>query len=58
MTVYTTGADLLPIKIGELWFWLVVGFQDDTFHDGEFVNVTEYSENKVNLIREGDDTDD
>jgi len=50
MTVYTTGAHLMPVKIGEYWHWVVTGFEEDTFYDGEYVSVADYAENKEDLI--------
>ena len=40
--IFTTGAFLKPIKLTEhgrdIWRWVVVSFEDDSYHDGELIN--------------------
>ena len=50
MTVYITGAHLMSVKIGDCWYWMVTGFEEDTYSDGEYVSVADFAENKEDLI--------
>lgn len=38
-TVYTTGAYISPVLIGNSWFWVVTEFEEDSFYEGEEVNL-------------------
>lgn len=49
-TVFTTGAFITPVLIEDRWRWVVTEFEDDTFIDGNDVNVVESSVNLEDLI--------
>lgn len=55
--VYTTGAFLKPIQIdidGEKqWRWVVIGFEDSSFLDGEDIGLYDYADNIESLVKEG-----
>lgn len=51
LMIFTTGAFLMPVRLGNRWCWIVTGFEDSSFRDGHDVNVTEYAENKEDLIQ-------
>ena len=36
--IYTTGAYISPVRIGNTWHWIVEGFEDDSFQDGSIFN--------------------
>ncbi len=40
----------MPVRLGNRWYWIVTGFEDSSFRNGQYVNVTEYAENKEDLI--------
>lgn len=52
--VFTIGAFLKAEKVKinniEQWRWIVVGFEDDTYFDGELINPVEYAEQFEDLI--------
>jgi hypothetical protein len=57
-TIYTTGAYLQPVKITgkdgrETWRWLVSGFNDDTYLDGNLCNPVETAEMADGLLIDG-----
>ena len=47
--VYTAGAYIEPVKIGEVWKWMVVGFEDEAFVNGTSANLAIEAENRENL---------
>lgn len=51
LMIFTTGAFLMPVRLGNRWCWIVTGFEDSSFYNGQYVNVTEYSENKEDLMK-------
>jgi len=57
--LFTTGAFISPRKInidGKVyWFWVVDGFEDNSFYDGDVLNPLEFSETKEGLFAEIDD---
>ncbi|MFZ5821113.1 MAG: hypothetical protein ACOYYJ_14560 [Chloroflexota bacterium] len=53
--LYTTGAYIQPLKVtdpggSEKWFWVVSGFDGDTFLDGEVFNPAENGYSKDDLF--------
>lgn len=52
--IFATGVFLQPIKCTinkiEQWRWVAVGFEDDSFLDGEIVNPNEYAESIKDLV--------
>ncbi len=52
--IFATGVFLQPVKCTidgkEQWRWVAVGFEDDSFFDGEIVNPNEYAESVGDLI--------
>jgi hypothetical protein len=50
MRVYTTGAALIPKKMPSgNWVWIVDSFEDDTYYDGECLNVNEFADSEDGL---------
>lgn len=58
--IFSTGVFLQPIKCTinniEQWRWVVVGFEDDSFYNGEIINPNEYADNLSDMVIA--DTDD
>ncbi|MGI8788347.1 MAG: hypothetical protein ACR2HG_11375 [Pyrinomonadaceae bacterium] len=52
--IFATGVFLQPVKCTinnvEQWRWVAVDFEDDSFYNGETVNLNEYAENLEDLI--------
>jgi hypothetical protein len=52
--IFATGIFLQPVKCTinnvEQLRWVAVGFEDDSFYDGEIINPNEYAENVNDLI--------
>lgn len=52
--IFATGVFLQPVKctINEIeqWRWVAVGFEDDSFFDGEVINPIEYANNINELV--------
>lgn len=44
-----TGAHIEPIKIGRKWYWVVTEFEDDTFEDGDCIDVRESAPTRERL---------
>lgn len=55
---FTTGAYVEAVEIDGEWRWIVSGFEDDTFFDGETLNVNQSAENRDDLVTVDDDDDD
>ncbi|MDR1484486.1 MAG: hypothetical protein LBT09_06645 [Planctomycetaceae bacterium] len=55
IVVYTTGAFLEPVKIGNQYHWVVTEFNDDTYRDGDHVSVVEYADKPEKLIKDEED---
>ncbi len=58
--IYATGVYLQPVKAiingNEQWRWVAVGFENDSFYDGEIINVYDYSDTfKGLLVRDFDE---
>lgn len=52
MKIYTNGAHLVSVKIGHFWRWVVDGFEDDSFMDGESIDPAIISPTKEGLMQE------
>lgn len=52
-TVYTTGAYLQRIFVAELgeYRWIVTGFEDDTYYDGNYIDLNIAATNLNDMIR-------
>jgi hypothetical protein len=52
--IFSTGVYLKPEKVVfngiEQWRWIAVGFEDDSYLDGNLINVYEYSDKIENLV--------
>ncbi len=52
--VFATGVFLKPEKCTingkEQWRWVVVGFEDDSFHKGEIIDLYDYAESFEGLF--------
>lgn len=52
--IFATGVFLKPVKCEingiSQWRWIAVGFEDDSFLDGEIIDPTEYAENINSLV--------
>lgn len=52
--IFATGVFLQPVKctINEIeqWRWVAVGFEDDSFYDGDIINPVEYANDIDKLI--------
>jgi len=52
--IFSTGVHLKPIECvingKKQWRWIVVGFEDDTYFDGEIINVYDYADSFEGLI--------
>ena len=53
-TIFSTGVFLKPEKViinkKEQWRWIAVGFEDDSFLNGNYINPYEYSDTFEGLI--------
>ena len=47
--VYTAGAYIEPVKIGEAWKWVIAGFEDEAFVNGTSANLAIEAEHRENL---------
>jgi hypothetical protein len=52
--LFTTGAFIKPIKVvinnQEQWRWIVTSFEDQTFSDGNEIDVYTYANNPEDLL--------
>ncbi len=59
--IFATGVYLQPVKTTingiEQWRWVAVGFEDDSFFDGETISVYDYADTLEGLINENFDDD-
>ncbi len=57
--IFATGVFLQPVKckINEIeqWRWVAVGFEDDSFFDGEIINPNEYADDVEDLITDSEE---
>jgi hypothetical protein len=61
-SIYATGVFLVPAKRIvegiEEWYWEAVGFEEDSFFDGELINPKEYATKVEDLVEEFEDDED
>jgi len=55
--VFTTGAFLYPALVDGEWKWVVNGFEDDTFMDGEIVDLRASATTEDGLIIKEEEND-
>ncbi len=52
--IFATGVFLQPVRCTindkEQWRWVAIGFEDDSFYDGEIINPNEYADNISDMI--------
>jgi hypothetical protein len=52
--IFATGVFLQPVKctINEIeqWRWVAVGFEDDSYYDGEVIDIYDYADTFEGLI--------
>ena len=52
--IFATGVFLQPAKCTingiEQWRWVAVGFEDDSYYDGEVIDIYDYADNLEGLI--------
>ncbi len=52
--IFATGVFLQPVKCTinniDQWRWVAVGFEDDSFYDGEIINPNEFAGRMEDLI--------
>jgi len=53
--IFTDGAFLQPVNINNKWYWMVVGFKDDSYLDGEVCDPVVTAESQDELLREDED---
>lgn len=55
--IYTNGCYLIPYKLHNgKWGWVATFFEEDSFHDGEYVNVvSDWSDNPEQLVGGSDE---
>lgn len=58
-TVFSTGVFLRPAKCiingTEQWRWVAVGFQGDSYYDGEVINIYDYADTFEGLFDNSED---
>ena len=54
--IFSTGVHLKPIECiindEKQWRWIAVGFEDDTYFDGEIIDVLDYADNFDGLLKD------
>ncbi len=54
--VFSTGVHLKPIECiiegKKQWRWVAVGFENDTYFDGEIIDVYDYADNFEGLLKD------
>jgi len=54
--IFSTGVHLKPIECiiegKKQWRWVAVGFEDDTYFDGEIIDVLDYADNFDGLLKD------
>jgi len=52
--IFATGVFLQPVKCTingrEHWRWVAVGFEDDSYYDGEIIDIYDYADTLEGLI--------
>ena len=53
--IFATGVHLKPEKVVingiEQWRWIAVGFEDDSYFDGEVISINEYADGLDKLVK-------
>jgi hypothetical protein len=57
-TVFTTGAFIAPLEIAGEMRWVVTGFEDDTYFNGQYLDVQERGATLEDLVLEDDEVED
>jgi hypothetical protein len=56
--IYSTGVHLQSVEVEingiKQWRWVAVGFEDDTYKDGETVDIYDYSDSYEGLFDNSD----
>jgi len=59
MEIFSNGVYLQPVECvinnQKQWRWVAVGFEDDSFMNGETINPIEYADKQKDLIGKFDD---
>ncbi len=54
--IFATGVFLQPVNCiingKQQWRWVAVGFEDDSYYDGEYIDVYDYADTLQGLIPE------
>jgi len=53
--IFTTGAFLQPVKINDKWYWMAVGFEDDSYLDGETCDPLITADSQEELLRKDEE---
>lgn len=57
--IFATGVFLQPVKCTingkEQWRWVAVGFEDDSYYDGEIIDVYDYADTLEGLITDSEE---
>ncbi len=57
--IFATGVFLQPVKCTingiEQWRWVAVGFEDDSYYDGEIIDVYEYADTLEKLVADSEE---
>lgn len=52
--IFATGVFLQPFEVEingrKQWRWIVVGFEDDSYYDGELIDVYDYADSFEGLL--------
>ena len=52
VSIFSNGCTLIPYKLSDgNWGWIVSSFEDDTFYDGDYVDVNPYHEYREGLVQ-------
>lgn len=50
LNIYTTGAYLKSKFVDGKYMWVVTGFEEDSYMDGQRINTYEWADNEKDLI--------
>ena len=57
--IFATGVFLQPAKCTingvEQWRWIAVGFEDDSYYDGEVIDIYDYADTLEGLINNSEE---
>lgn len=54
---FTTGAYIAPLCIEGVWCWVVKGFEDDTYYNGQYLGVQPAAAELAGLVDEDEEDD-